>query len=229
MQKPAYLVPLEIEFKKYADPENAVPMRKYMLNKFDFFGINSPLRKEIFNRHKQHYGFIPEANKKEIITWCWEAPQREYQYFAMDFMVRVKNRADEDAISLYEYMIVHKSWWDTVDMIAAHLVGSYFRKYPRHIPGITSQWMDSGNMWLQRTCLLFQLKYKEDTDTELLTSFIGRLRSSDEFFIRKAVGWALREYSKTNPEFVISFVKNNELSGLSEREALKWLKNKGKI
>jgi 3-methyladenine DNA glycosylase AlkD len=229
MQIPAYLIPLEREFKKYADPENAVPMRKYMLNKFDFFGINSPLRKEIFNRYKQQYGLIPENKGKEIVTWCWEAPQREYQYFAMDFLVRKKNKADEQSIGLYEFMITHKSWWDTVDMIAAHLVGTYFKKFPEKIPEITSRWMDSGNMWLQRTCLLFQLKYKEVTDTKLLSSFIGSLISSDEFFIRKAIGWALREYSKTNPDYVIRYAEENKLSGLSEREALKWLKNKGII
>ena len=229
MQIPAYLIPLETEFKKHANPENAIPMRKYMLNKFEFLGINSPLRKEIFNRHKQQYGLIPENEEKEIVTWCWNAPQREFQYFSMDFLVRKKNKADEKSIGLYEYMMTHKSWWDTVDMIAAHLVGAYFKKFPENIPETTSRWIDSGNMWLQRTCLLFQLKYKEATDTKLLSLFIGTLASSDEFFIRKAIGWALREYSKTNPGYVIRFVKENKLSGLSKREALKWLKNKEMI
>jgi 3-methyladenine DNA glycosylase AlkD len=82
-------------------------------------------------------------------------------------------------------------------------------------------------MWLQRTCLLFQLKYRKHTDVDLLVGFIMLLRNSKEFFIRKAIGWSLREYSKTNPEFVISFVEKNQLSGLSEREALKWMKAKG--
>jgi 3-methyladenine DNA glycosylase AlkD len=227
MQMPAYIQPLEAEFIKHADPENAIPMSRYMKNRFDFFGINSPLRKDIFSRHKQKYGLIPEGEEKEIVTWCWEAPQREYQYFAMDFLARKKNKADKKIIGLYEYMITHKSWWDTVDLIASHLVGAYFKRFPESIPEITGRWMNSGNMWLQRTCLLFQLKYKEDTDTKLLSSFIGKLAFSEEFFIRKAIGWALREYSKTNPDFVIGFVRDNKTSGLSEREALKWLKNKG--
>lgn len=94
---------------------------------------------------------------------------------------------------------------------------------------LTTRWMNSDNMWLQRTCLLFQLKYKTSTDTQLLSSFIKPLSSSNEFFIRKAIGWALREYSKTDPDFVIQFTKENTLSGLSEREALKWLRNKGKL
>ena len=220
---PAYIQPIETEFRKHADPQKAVPMRKYMMNKFAFFGISSPVRKEIFDRHKLQYGLMPEGEEKEIVTSCWEMPQREYQYFAMDFLVRKKNKADKEMIGLYEYMITHKSWWDTVDMIAAHLVGAYFRKYPEYIPEITSRWMDSGNMWLQRTCLLFQLKYKEATDTKVLSSFIGILASSDEFFIRKAIGWSLREYGKTNPEWVIEFVSQTELSHLSKREALKRL------
>ena len=227
MNKPEYILLLEAEFLKHANPSNSVQMQKYMKDKFEFFGINSPLRREIYGRFKKQYGLIPEENKTTIVKWCWKAPQREWQYFATEFLGKKKKKTEKEIIDLYEHMITNKSWWDTVDFIAAHLVGSYFKQNPESILELTTRWMNSDNIWLQRTCLLFQLRYKTNTDTQLLSSFIKPLSSSNEFFIRKAIGWALREYSKTNPDFVIQFVKENTLSGLSEREALKWLRNKG--
>lgn len=223
MSTPEYLQPLEIAFQKNANAKDASQMKKYMKDKFDFFGIKSPLRKEIYREYKLKYGLIPKDQIEEIVIWCWQQPQREYQYFAMEFLGRVAKKADESTIDIYVYMITHKSWWDTVDYIASNLVGSYLKKFPDRIVALTDHWMASEDMWLQRTCLLFQLKYKSAMNTELLHSFILQLVESKEFFIRKAIGWILREYSKTNPEFVIDYVENNSLAGLSHREALKWL------
>ena len=223
MRIPEYLQPLEIAFQKNANAKDASQMKKYMKDKFDYFGIKSPLRKELYREHKLKYGLIPKDQIEEIVTWCWQQPQREYQYFAMEFLGKVAKNANENIIDLYVYMITHKSWWDTVDFIASNLVGSYLKKFPERIVVLTDHWMASEDMWLQRTCLLFQLKYKSAMNTELLHSFILQLVESKEFFIRKAIGWILREYSKTNPEFVIDYVENNSLSGLSHREALKWL------
>jgi 3-methyladenine DNA glycosylase AlkD len=198
-----------------------------MKGKFTFYGIQSPLRKEIFKEHIIKYGIPPESDKYEIVRWFWEAPQREYQYLTMELLGERKKHIEPEIIDLYEYLIITKSWWDTVDFISANLVGAYFKKLPESIEILTEKWSHSGNIWLQRSCLLFQLKYKSETDTKLLVSFIKPLKSSNEFFIRKAIGWALREYSKTDADFVVQFIKANKLSGLSEREALKWLKNKG--
>ena len=113
-------------------------------------------------------------------------------------------------------MIVNKSWWDTVDYIAANLVGNYFRIYHQQTHQTMHKWLDSGNIWLQRTTLIFQLKYKENTDVDLLTRHILALKDSKAFFIRKAIGLALKEYSKTNPDWVREFVDKTSLSG-SER------------
>lgn len=227
MKTPAYIQPLEAAFKAYADSSNAIQMRTYMKDKFAFYGIKSPLRKEVYKEQKNRYGLIPKEQTSEIVRWCWGAPQREYQYFAIEFIGKTQNKVHPEMIGLYEYMIITKSWWDTVDTIAANLVGSYFKQYPDSIDGLTNKWMNSDNMWLQRTCLLFQLKYKYETDVKLLESFISVLAPSKEFFIRKAIGWALREYSKTDNDFVIQLVNKHALSGMSEREALKWLENKG--
>jgi len=143
----------------------------------------------------------------------------------MEFLNKSAKKADEKIIELYVYTITHKSWWDTVDFITSNLVGTYLKRFPEQRKTLTSQWMKSENMWLQRTCLLFQLKYKSETNTEILHQFISQLSGSNAFFIRKAIGWILREYSKTNPDFVINYVEKYPLSGLSKREALKWLKN----
>lgn len=146
--------------------------------------------------------------------------------FCYGFFGKAAKRIDEEIIDLYIYMIVNKSWWDTVDYIAANLVGSYLNQFPDRIIELSSEWMDSNNMWLQRTSLLFQLKYKSASDTELMHNYISKLAVSKEFFLRKAIGWVLREYSKTNAEFVIDYVKKYPMSGLSQREALKWLNSR---
>lgn len=227
MTIPFYLKSLEKSFTASANPQEAKKMKKYMKGLFDYYGIKSPKRKELSKIQKQQFGLIPANQTEEVVKWCWEAPQREWQYFAMDFLGREAKKANVEQIELYEFLILNKSWWDTVDYIASNLLGVYFRKYPQQIPATTKKWMDSENMWLQRSCILFQLKYRKDTDTDLLESFIMPLKESKEFFIRKAIGWSLREYSKTNPEYVKQFVKNNQLSGLSQREALKWMVSKG--
>jgi 3-methyladenine DNA glycosylase AlkD len=228
MDAPVYLQPLQIAFRQHANAEIAGPMKKYMKDRYEYFGIKSPLRKEIYREHKLKYGLIPTAETEEIVSWCWQQPQREYQYFAMEFLGRAAKKADKDSINLYIFMITNKSWWDTVDYIAANLVGNYLKLYPERIMDLTDQWMASNDMWLQRTCLLFQLKYKSATDTDLIHGFISRLSSSKEFFIRKAIGWVLREYSKTDAEFVVDYVEKYPMSGLSQREALKWLQNRKK-
>jgi 3-methyladenine DNA glycosylase AlkD len=152
-------------------------------------------------------------------------PEREYKYFAMELMVKMKKKAGHDAIHFYEGLLTRGSWWDTIDLIAPSLVGYHLRQFPEERQGYVDKWIHSGNMWLQRSSILFQLKYKKETDTRLLTDIILRLNYSKEFFIRKAIGWSLREYSKTDPAFVKKFVAEHELSGLSRREALKRIKN----
>jgi len=109
------------------------------------------------------------------------------------------------------------------DLIAPSLVGYHFQEYPEERQDYINKWIHSGNIWLQRSCILFQLKYKNAVDTRLMASIILELSDHKEFFIRKAIGWMLREYSKTDPGWVVRFVQNHELSGLSRREALKWL------
>ncbi len=221
-----YLKPLQQLFEQNADEAIAVGAKKYMRNRYEFYGIKSPLRKEIIRQFYKENG-LPDYDKvEEIVKDCWQQPQREFQYFAMEMLKNIAKKAGKERIELYEFTIVNKSWWDTVDFIAANLVGTHFKLFPEMTIPSASKWIDSDNMWLQRTAILFQLKYKKDTDTKLLTGFIDKMQGSKEFFINKAIGWALREYSKTNAEWVINFTENTQLANLSKREALKWLNRK---
>jgi 3-methyladenine DNA glycosylase AlkD len=217
------LKPLIKSFEAYADPERAVKMRAYMKDQFEYMGLQTPVRKELTKAFYAEYGYPDPQEVIGIAEKCWQLPYREYKYFALELMAKMKNSLGHDAIYFYEKLITDQSWWDTIDWIAPSLVGYHFEQYPEERTEYTDKWIKSGNIWLQRSCILFQLKYKANTDTRLLKNIILKLKDSKEFFIRKAIGWILREYSKTDPGFVVRFVQTHELSGLSHREALKWL------
>jgi len=224
-----YIKPLVKEFRNKANPKNAEPMAKYMKNLFPYLGIKTPERKELLKQFYKENGFPEIFDLKQIVLDLWELPEREYQYFAIGMLRKFSRKLDENFIELFEHLIITRSWWDSVDGIASWLIGSLFKRFPKLIKPYTEKWMKSGNMWLQRTVILFQLNYKDKTDVKLLFKNIKKCMDSKEFFIQKAIGWALREYSKTDAQVVIDFVENNELATLSKREALKWLKNQGKI
>ncbi|MGG4494078.1 DNA alkylation repair protein [Brevibacillus reuszeri] len=208
-------------FQARADQALAGPMEKYMKNLFPFLGIKSPLRKELSKQLFREQG-IPD-NWEEIVRELWVLPEREYQYLALDVVAKVKKRLTEQHLPLLEELVTTKSWWDTVDFLASHMAGTILWRSPELVGPSTSAWMESHNMWLQRTAILFQLLYKQETDQELLFNYIRACAASKEFFIQKAIGWSLREYAKTNPEAVRDFVDKTPLASLSKREALKHL------
>ncbi|MCF8405755.1 MAG: DNA alkylation repair protein [Bacteroidales bacterium] len=225
-----YLIPLEKLFRDQADNSKASAMKKYMKGQFEYYGIPSPDRKLIVREFYSRFGYPYEDDLEDLIKDCWDQSQREFHYMAMELLYKFAKKAEICRIDLYEYMVFTKSWWDTVDFIAANLMGTHFRKFPDTIAPYTEKWMASGNMWLQRSAILFQLKYKADTDVILLDKYIRQLQGSKEFFINKAIGWMLREYSKTDADWVRNYVAKNltKLAPLSHREALKWLANKNK-
>lgn len=130
---------------------------------------------------------------------------------------------DNDHIPLLEWLITTKSWWDTVDALATKSVGAVAKKYPETIPETIEGWAYGEHLWLRRTAILFQLKYKAETDEELLYRYIEQNADSKEFFIQKAIGWVLREYSKTDPDSVRNFIETHPLAKLSIREGSKYL------
>ena len=218
-----YVSQLQEQFERLADRNIADKQEAYLKNKFQLFGLPTPVRKEAQKPFLLKENLPEKGDLTKITKKLWNKPQREFHYFAVDLNRKYVKEIERQDIELFEYMIIQNSWWDTVDLIASNLVGGYFKLYPEQIDPITSKWMKSGNIWLQRTCLIFQLKYKEKMNTELLNRFILPLLGTDEFFINKAIGWILREYTRTNPDWVVEFVKRheNKLSNLSKREALK--------
>jgi 3-methyladenine DNA glycosylase AlkD len=122
-------------------------------------------------------------------------------------------------------MVTNKSWWDTVDFIAVKLIGNYFKVFPELKEDYINKWIASENIWLQRSALLFQLKYKKDLDPKLMAYTIKQLLGSKEFSVNKAIGWVLREYGRTNPNWVLDFVNTTStISNLSKKEALRLIK-----
>jgi len=212
---------LNKRFKDQADSERAFQMKRYMKDLFPFFGIQANPRRAICSQFLKDYGLPDKTVLFEMVKLLWEKDEREFHHFGAELAYKFKSNIEEEDLEFYQWMIVHKSWWDTVDFISSNLVGNYFQKYPQQTHQVMQKWQNSGNMWLQRTTLIFQLKYKGKTDVNLLTKQILSLKDSKEFFIRKAIGWALREYSKTNPDWVKEFVGKTTMSGLSTREALK--------
>jgi len=220
-----YLATLESEFRKNADVDIAAKQKAYLRDQFEFYGLTTTKRRDI-QKPFLIKAYLPEKIKLEhLVKTLWKRPEREYHYFAQELAFKYAKRLDKKDMALIEYMITHKSWWDTVDMIANKLLGPYFKKYPEEIGSKTNQWLTSENIWLQRCAILFQLKYKETLDTNLLSRVINQLLGSKEFFINKAIGWILREYSRTNPDWVINFVESTpDLHNLSKREALRLIK-----
>ncbi len=216
----SYLTPLIKSFEQHADAVNAKAMKAYMLNQFDFYGLKAPvwrkLSKEYFKK-----ALPPFEEAEEIINDCWQHPKREMQYLGIELLACYHKQWKKETISIIEYILTHKSWWETVDHAATALTGPYFKKFPEQKTKVTTKWNKNSNMWLQRSSIMFQKFYKKETDTDLFSKHMLNLTHSKEFFIQKAIGWALREYSKTDAKWVQAFVKKASLSPLSEREALK--------
>ena len=216
---------LEDKFRSNANYENGLAMSRYMKDHFSFFGINAPLRAEI---KKEWLKVLPEnmssSDKWELVHDLWKREQREFQYIAVEYVNGWKNaEMNRDDIEHLKFLITHRSWWDTVDLLASTFLGKYFLKFPEEKANIIGQWRNDENMWLKRSCLLFQLKYKERTDLQLLKDLIRQFQPIREFFIQKAIGWSLRQYSKWDPRSVREFVNEIQLSGLAAKEATKYL------
>lgn len=212
------------EFQQHGNAKIAEEQKAYMRDQFEFFGIKAPNRRNIQKPFLVKDYLPPKEELSDLIKTLWKKPEREFHLFAQELVFKYIKKFEKNEMSLLEHMVIHQSWWDTVDYIAVHLMGNYFKKFPEERKSYVDKWLKSENIWLQRCALLFQLKYKTDLDTELLVYAITSLLGSKEFFINKAIGWVLREYSKTNPDWVEDFVYHTELHSLSRKEALRIIK-----
>ncbi|SOD88390.1 DNA alkylation repair protein [Streptomyces sp. Ag109_G2-15] len=205
-----------------ADPGRAAPMRAYMKDVAPFLGIPTPDRRALSRTVLAGTPRPTEADCTAIALRCWRLPEREYHYFAVDYLRRYAARCSSAFLPVARHLITTVSWWDTVDLLAAHVVGALVAADP----GLTADmdaWITDDNLWLDRTALLHQLRYKERTDTDRLFAYCLLQSGHPDFFVRKAIGWCLREYAKTDPEAVRGFLarERSRFAPLTVREALK--------
>lgn len=218
-----YLIPLIVLFESHADPAQVAPMKAYMRDQFEYLGIKSPQFKILMKEHIAAHGLPPAEELDFIARELWELPYREFQYAATSLIGRMEKKLPKGFAPTFEHLITHKSWWDTVDTLAGNPIGVHFQRFPDVREKTLAKWRKSDNFWLRRTCILFQLNYKAETDFDLLSAIIRENLGSKEFFINKAIGWSLRQYARTDPKAVKKFVKATELHPLSRREAMKHL------
>lgn len=207
-----------------ANASDAPQMQAYMKDHFPFFGIKAQDRRKA---QRPAVNELKTASGDELLAFaaaCWEEPEREIQYVAADALRKHVAALGSRHLDGVRALIVTKAWWDTVDSLAVHTVGPMVAADPA-LSRVMDLWIDDDSIWVARTAILHQLSYKERTDADRLFAYADKRASDTEFFIRKALGWALRQYARTDPDAVRSYVDANEgrLSGLTKREATKRL------
>jgi 3-methyladenine DNA glycosylase AlkD len=209
---------------KVRNKENAASMTGYLKGHFPCLGIHRPERDKIQKKWFNELKEVENLNHWDVASTLWELEHREYQYVAIDYLKKIpKKMYEKDDYQRIEELITTKSWWDSVDQIASNIAGPYFQNCPDMRDPVITNWRNSKDLWLNRTCLLFQLRYKEKTDFELLKGLILQYMPVKEFFIQKAIGWSLRNYSRTEPDAVRNFVQDLDLSTVAKREAYKYI------
>ena len=216
------LLDLITDFEENRNELLAESMSKYMQDKFRFLGVRGTTRTEIYKK------YFPDARKTKIIDWdfvesCWNKEEREFQYVVVYYLKAMQKFLKREDISRLKYLIVTKSWWDTVDLLAK-VIGSLVIRIEGY-DQIMLEWSKGSNIWLKRVAILYQLSLKEKVDKQILERILVDNLGDNEFFINKAIGWALRNYSKYNPEWVREFIKKNKdnMASLSIREASKYI------
>jgi 3-methyladenine DNA glycosylase AlkD len=217
-----FITELENTFAANAKAENALPMAKYMKDLFPFYGIKTDERRAILKSVCKKHQTEIKSNIRAIGWELFLKKERELQYCGIEIIMKsLKNNYIIEDIVWIEKLLITNSWWDSVDTISKYILGSYLKQFPTEIATVVQRFSNAENIWLNRSVILFQLGYKSTTDFNLLQSLCLKHSHSNEFFIRKAIGWALREYAKTDPDAVRKFVLQTNLKPLSKKEALK--------
>jgi len=213
----------------HRDPERAKWMSAYMRGQFSFLGIQTAARRAL---QKAALAGLPAPGEADLAAFAralYALPEREYQYVAVDHLVRSVSVCGAGFLPVARELITTKSWWDTVDGLAAQVVGPLVMAYPE-LTAEMDRWVEDPNLWVARTAILHQLKYRDQTDAARLFRYCELRAGDTDFFIRKAIGWALRAYSKTEPAAVRAFIvaSDTKLSGLSKREGMLWITGRKK-
>lgn len=222
----AYAAQVRALFQAQGDPTVAEGQMAYMRHKFAFYGLKMPAWMALTKKIHAEYGLPDGEDLEALVRRCFADEHREMHYFALESLQKRLKTQPSDVIHLIADLICTQSWWDTVDWLSK-LAGLHFQRFPALTRPVTEAWMASGNLWLQRSCLIFQRLYRDKTDAALLFDYVRRLANSPEFFLQKGAGWALREYSKTDPDAVVAFIRKEKLAPLTRREGLKWVKKGG--
>lgn len=212
---------LRVAFEAAQDVQRAASAAAYMRNLFPFMGIRMP---ELAVIYRDVTADLPpptgDAELAAVALACWEASEREYQYIGTTYLRKHVRRATPAFMPTLERLVTTRSWWDTVDALATNVAGPLVSAYPA-LRAVMDHWVASEHIWLARAAILHQDRYRERTDPDLLFDYCLRRAGDREFFIRKAIGWALRSYAKVRPGPVARFLSEHgdALSGLSRREA----------
>lgn len=213
---------LTAEYPAAADPERAVGQRAYMRDVAPFLGLTSSVRRSLSRAVLSGVPRPGEPDCAAVALRCWELPEREYHYFAVDYLRRYVTYCSSDFLPVVRYLLTTVPWWDTVDLLAAHVVGGLVAA-DGDLTADMDAWIEDADLWLVRAALLHQLRYKQRTDADRLFGYCALQSGHGDFFVRKAIGWCLREYAKTDPDAVRAFVAGHRdrLAPLSVREALR--------
>ena len=219
--------PIVTALREAADPVRAPQQQAYMKSEMPFLGVTVPecrrIAGSVFKAHP-----LPDAPAWEaaILDLWRNAAHREERYAAVGLLLfkRYSRWIEPARVPMVEELVVTGAWWDYVDAIAGRGMGTMLAAHPRPVKSLLRKWATDDNCWKRRTAILAQLRGRGATDRKLLADVIGPSIGEQEFFLRKGIGWALREFSKTDPDWVVEFVESHaELSALSRREALKHL------
>jgi 3-methyladenine DNA glycosylase AlkD len=220
---PGAVAMVRSELVALADPDKAAGMQAYMKTDMPFYGVQKPERTVVLRRLRTEFGPQTHAGYVDLCTALWELPHREEKYLAQGVATSFPRFIIPGSLDLYRRFIVEGAWWDFVDETATHLIRELVLEHSTAVWPVVDIWNDDEDLWLRRTSILCQIGAKDRTDTRRLFSFCLARAGETEFFIRKAIGWALREYAKTDASAVARFVTNHrdDLSDLSFREATK--------
>ena len=212
-------------FRDLADPRKAGPMAAYMKTDMPFYGIPKPQRVPVFHEMRKRFPIENQRDYQRAVLALWKLPHREEKYAAIHVAQAWPKFITPASLPLYQQLIVEGAWWDFVDDLAIRLAGILWLNHRETASGVMDTWIDHKNMWLRRTAIIGQIKHKKHTDEERLFDYCLRRAHEKEFFIRKGIGWALREHAYTNPRKVKSFLRKHraKLSPLSLGEAGKHL------
>lgn len=216
---------LKALFAQQANASNADAMAKYMKNHFIFYGVKTPERTALL---KDYIATNPLPQERDTLRTLalalWSDEYREINYCAFAILNQLAKKPTIADIAFFEQLITIRSWWDSVDSLAS-VIGPALLKLPHEVTvQFTEKWIESPNMWVQRTAIIYQLSYRQRTDEARLFAYIQVCMHRKEFFLQKAIGWALRQYSRTNPQAVIDFIEHQPLAPLSKREGLRLMK-----